>query len=296
VAALGGETMGTNWSARVVGGAEASGIQSVLDGVVAQMSHWEPGSDLSRFNRSAPGSWQQIPPAFSRVLAAALSVAEASGGAFDPGMGALADLWGFGPSGPRVGVPIAKEIAAALGGGIEHDPALLRARRAGAAQLDLSGIAKGYGVDAVAAHLLAHGHRDFLIEVGGELRGHGVKPDGQPWWVELEAPPGSDAAPIRVALHGLSVATSGDYRRFFTHDGRRYAHTLDPRTGWPLANGVVSVSGLHAECMMADAWATALTVLGPDGMGLAEREGLAVQMLAEGGELLSPAFEAMLDD
>ena len=301
MAALAGETMGTRWSARIVGGsgALAGGMQAVLDGVVAEMSHWEPGSDLSRFNRSPPGAWQTLPPAFSRVLGAALEIAEASGRAFDPAMGALADLWGFGPSGPRDGIPAGEAIAEALARSgratIEHDPRLLAARRTAASQLDFSGIAKGYGVDAVAAHLLAAGHRDFLVEVGGELRGEGVKPDGQPWWVDLEAPPGVNVAPVRVALHGVSVATSGDYRRYFEQDGRRYAHTLDPRTGVPLANGVVSVSVLHAECMMADAWATALTVLGPEGMALAEREGLAMQMLlADGRELLSPVFEAML--
>lgn len=303
MAALAGETMGTRWSARVVGGADAGGIQAVLDGVVAEMSHWEPGSDLSRFNRSAPGEWQSLPPAFSHVLAAALSVAEASDGAFDPTMGVLADLWGFGPSGPRDGIPGDEAIAEALARSgratIEHDPLLLSARRTARSQLDFSGIAKGYGVDAVAGHLLAKGHQDFLVEVGGELRGAGVKPDGHPWWVDLETPPGAPVVPIRVALHGISVATSGDYRRYFDHGGRRYAHTLDPRTGTPLANNVVSVSVLHPECMLADAWATALTVLGRGGMALAEREGLAVQMLVREddgfGESLSPALVGMLD-
>lgn len=305
VTALAGETMGTSWSVKMAGGDEAlaDGVQRVLDGVVAEMSHWERDSDLGRFNRSTPGSWQPLPPAFSRVLSAALAIAEASGGAFDPAMGVLADLWGFGPPGPREGVPDKVEIADALARSgrerIEHDPALLRARRLGPARLDFSGIAKGHGVDAVAAWLLAQRHRDFLVEVGGELRGLGVKPDGQPWWVDLEAAPGTALPPLRVALHGLSVATSGDYRRFFEHGGRRYAHTLDPRTGVPLDNDVVSVSVLHAECMLADAWATALTVLGPAGMALAEREGLAVQMVvrAEDGfrEHLSPALAAMLD-
>lgn len=294
--------MGTSWTAKVAGGSPglADGIQHVLDGVVGEMSHWEPDSDLSRFNRAPLGRWQPLPPAFSRVLATGLKIAEASGGAFDPAMGALADLWGFGPPGPREGVPDRDAIAEALArsgcAAIEHGRALLRARRTAPAQLDFSGIAKGYGVDAVAAWLLSQGFADFLVEIGGELRGAGVKPDGQPWWVELEAPPESQVAPIRVALHELSVATSGDYRRYFDHAGRRYAHTLDPRTGAPLANGVVSVSVLHGECMTADAWATALTVLGPEGMKLAEREGLAVWMVVDGGELLSPAFEAMLLD
>ncbi|MES2444018.1 MAG: FAD:protein FMN transferase [Pseudomonadota bacterium] len=297
--------MGTSWSAKIVGGTPALGpeIQSVLDCIVAQMSHWEPGSDLSRFNRAAPGSWQQLPPEFSRVLAAGLAVAAASNGAFDPAMGALADLWGFGPPGPRAGVPDSAEIAQALTRsgrrGIEHDSALLRARRTAPASLDFSGIAKGYAVDAVAGHLRAAGFADFLVEVGGELVGEGIKPDGQPWWIDLEPVPGAALPGIRVALHGLAVATSGDYRRHFTAAGRRYAHTLDPRTGAPLENGVASVSVLHPQCMLADAWATALGVLGPAGLAVAEREGLAMHMVVRQGagvrELLSPALLAMLE-
>ncbi|MEI9851314.1 MAG: FAD:protein FMN transferase [Sphingomonas sp.] len=297
--------MGTRWSARIVDAPPdaARGIGRVLDRIVAQMSHWEPGSDIGRFNRAPPGRWQPLPDEFALVLAAALDVAEASGGAFDPAMGALADLWGFGPPGPRDGLPSPGEVAAAFAGSgrahIEHDPSRRRARRLAPAALDFSGIAKGYAVDAVAEYLRALGLADFLVEIGGEYRGEGIKPDGQPWWVDLEPVPGSAPAGIRVALHGLSVATSGDYRRHFTAGGRRYAHTLDPRTGAPLANGVASVTVLHAQCMRADAWATALTVLGPeDGPATAEREGLAMHMVVRDGagfrELLSPALAAML--
>ncbi|HWU94416.1 MAG TPA: FAD:protein FMN transferase, partial [Sphingomonas sp.] len=173
-----------------------------------------------------------------------------------------------------------------------------RARRSAPATLDFSGIAKGHGVDRVAEMLRSMELPDFLIEVGGELRGEGIKPDGQPWWVDLEPVPGSSLAPLRAALHGLSVATSGDYRRSFAHDGRDYAHTLDPRTGRPLENGIASVTVLHSSCMLADAWATALTVLGPEGMALAERDGLAVHMVIRDGagftEHLSLALLAML--
>lgn len=292
--------MGTRWSALIVGdGAALAGeIAGVLDRIVREMSHWAPASDLSRFNRSAPGRWQMLPPGFAKVLAAGLAVAEASGGAFDPAMGRLADLWGFGPPGPREGVPTDAAIAAALAqsgrGAIEQHGQ--RARRTTAAALDFSGIAKGHAVDAVAERLLALGTEDFLVEIGGELRGEGVRPDGQPWWVDVEPVPGLDAAPIRVALHGLGIATSGDYRRSFRHDGVDYAHTLDPRTGRPPANGVASVSVLHASAMLADAWATALAVLGPPGMALAAREGLAARMLVRGqGELLSPGLAAMLE-
>lgn len=269
--------MGTSWSARIVAPPDdiRASIEQVLARVVAQMSHWQPRSDLSRLNAAPPGGWHALPAELSRVLATALQVARESDGAFDPAMGALADLWGFGPSGPRRAPPSCAEVAACLGGRIEHDAALLRARRLGPAQLDFSGIAKGYAVDAVAEHLRARRLRHFLVEIGGELRGEGIKPDGQPWWVEVAGA----TPPLRVALHGLSIATSGDYVRYFEHEGQRYAHTLDPRTGTPIDNGVVSVTVLRPQCMLADAWATALTVLGADrGMALAEHLHLGVHM------------------
>jgi FAD:protein FMN transferase len=295
--------MGTSWSVRVVGGGEAlrHEIEAVLDRIVAEMRHWAPYSHLSRFNRSEPGRWQPLPPDFARVLEAALAVARLSEGAFDPAMGLLADLWGFGPGGPRTEPPADDVVADALKmSGYRHiEQDGRRARRLAPVALDFSGIAKGYTVDAVAERLRAVGLADVLVEIGGELRGEGIKPDGQPWWVELEPAPCTRTAPFRVALHGLSVATSGNYRRGFVHAGHRYAHTLDPRTGRPLDNGVVSVSVLHPSCMLADAWATALGVLGPEGMALAEAQGLAAHMaLREGAALrehISPALQAMLD-
>lgn len=306
---LGGETMGTRWSARLVEPADGmppgidAAIGMVLDRIVGQMSHWEPESDISRFNRAGIDRWCALPPEFVRVLAAALDVARASDGAFDPAMGRLADLWGFGPSGLRAVPPheveVARLHAAAGPGAVELDAPLLRARRRRDVALDFSGIAKGYAVDAVAHVLHGRGLTDFLVEIGGELYGAGVRPDGQPWWVDLEAVPGAETAPVRIALHELAVATSGDYRRGFTHDGRRYAHTLDSRTGRPSEAAVASVTVLHPQAMLADAWATALTVLGPvEGMAAAEREGLAAHMVertgAGGREHWSPAFAAML--
>lgn len=297
-----GETMGTSWSAHVVNAPAdiAGSIQAELDRVVAEMSHWDPASALSRFNRSEPGRWQPLAPGFAQVLAAALDVAEKSAGAFDPAMGALVNLWGFGPPGPRNGLPGEDEIAAAraISGRAHIEQDTRRARRTAPAALDFSGIAKGHGVDRVAEMLRSMALPDFLIEVGGELRGEGIKPDGQPWWVDFEPVPGSALVPLRVALHGLSIATSGDYRRRFAHAGRDYAHTLDPRTGRPLENQVASVTVLHPCCMLADAWATALSVLGPDGMAIAEREGLAAHMMLRTGtafaEHLSPALCEML--
>ena len=143
------------------------------------------------------------------------------------------------------------------------------------------------------------------MEIGGELRGHGAKPDGTPWWVALERPPalgGDGASDAIVALHGVSVATSGDYRRFFEDAGRHYSHTIDPRTGWPVDHGLASVTVLHPECMVADALATALFVLGGEaGLAHAERRGLVALFIeragGEGGveERMTAGFAAMLE-
>lgn len=302
---LGGGTMGTTWSAKIVARDDISGIkadlQALLDRVVAQMSNWEADSDISRFNRLSAGHWQPLPADFFRVLRRGLDIAAASGGAFDPTAGALVDLWGFGPTAARLAPPPTDAIATALANGGHHRLAIdIHARRAfqpGGVTMDLSGIAKGYAVDLIADHLRGQGHRHFLVEIGGELVGEGMMSDGQPWWVDLEAPPALATPMARIALHGLAVATSGDYRRFFDHAGRRYAHSIDPRTGWPVDNGVASVAVVHGRCMDADAWATALTVLGvADGLALATDLGIAARFITnEGGEIFSPALAEMLD-
>lgn len=295
--------MGTNWSALIVDPpAEVEReIAGVLDMVITQMSHWEPGSELSRFNAAPLNSWQRIGPEFAVVLRVALDIAARSGRAFDPAMGTSVDLWGFGPPGPCDALPTAPEIAAAHAASgydaIELDSLLLRLRRTRAARLDLSGIAKGFAVDAVAKRLRAIGCRDFLVEIGGELLGTGIQPDGQPWWVDVEAPPGLSLSPLRVALHSLAIATSGDYRRA----NAAGAHTLDPRTGHPATGDIASVTVLHPTCMHADAWATALTVLGvKEALALADAEGLATQIVVRHNgsavEHFSAALQAMLEE
>lgn len=309
VRAFGGATMGTTWSVKAVLPATTdlpaleAMVQRALDAVVAEMSPWEPLSDLSRYNRAALGSWTPLPTATATVLRRALAVAEASDGAFDPTLGALTDLWGFGPRPFSGGPPLASDIAALREAGdwkrltLDGDALF----QPGALRLDLNGIAKGFGVDQAAAALDRAQVKSYLVEVGGELRGTGAKPDGQPWWVELERPPtANDAEKTVVALHDLSVATSGDYRRFFDHDGRRYAHTLDPATGAPTTNPTVSVTVLAKDCMSADAWATALTVMGPDAaLAFAAQHDLAALIVSKGPggleERLSPALQAMLD-
>jgi len=306
--------MGTSWSVRLAVDPAAApvpdlqqGIQQQLDTVVAEMSHWEADSDLGRFNRAAAGSWHVLPPAFFDVLSYAMGVARDSGGAYDPCAGALVNLWGFGPHGrfdqPDFTPPAAQQIASARAQPVLLEQGSRRALQPGGVQLDLSSVAKGYSVDRLAYYLKTLGVQHYLVEVGGELRGAGVKPDGQPWWVALEQVAGAGEHPdeLVLALHGLAVATSGDYRRYFELDGRRYSHTIDPRSGMPIANDLASVTVVHAQCMAADAWSTALTVLGCEqGLRLAERQGLAARFVARdaGGfsEHMTTHLRDMLDE
>lgn len=310
---LAGETMGTTWSVRLSNPGFAplapvrQAIAQALALVVRQMSHWEAGSDLSRFNRAPAGTRQALPAEFAEVLACALHWACESGGAWDPTVAPLVDLWGFGPR--PAGQPRACRVpgAAALAQArlrvgharLAFDPARREAVQPGGMRLDLSGIAKGYAVDLVAERLRGLGHADFLVEVGGELRACGSRPGGQPWRVAVAQPrPGGAHAqppPRTLALRDMAVATSGDLWHGFEQDGRHYAHTIDPRTGEPVAHGLCSVTVLHPQCMQADALATVLTVLGPrEGLAFARDRGMAALLAwrAPQGieEAMTPAF------
>jgi thiamine biosynthesis lipoprotein len=309
---LSGETMGTTWSVKLVHRDQDAArdllpdIGRRLDLVVAQMSPWERSSALSRFNAAEPGQWCSLPAEMIHVLRVALDLARDTHGAFDPTIGALVDLWGFGPRSSQCRVPSPTEIrnAAAQCGwssiGIDADRN--RAWQPGGLRLDLCGIAKGFAVDLVARFLEEAGAGHFIVEIGGELRGRGVKPDGTPWWVAFEpSPPTAQGEPSEwlVALHELSIATSGDRWRSFMSEGKCYAHTIDPRTGCPAGHDLSSVTVLHQSCMMADALATALTVLGPGaGMTYARDRGIAARFVVRGSggvqELATPSLLAML--
>lgn len=293
--------MGTTWSVQfatrphITPAEVRTLIEARLAGIVAEMSHWEPDSLLCRFNRDRGGQWTALPRDFAAVIARGLAIAEQSDGAFDPTIGQLVDLWGFGPKG-ACPPPQPEQIRQALDRSgwqrLAHDVSAHRIRQPGGLSLDFSGIAKGYAVDAVADLLADKGLRHALVEIGGELVGRGMRPDGDPWWVDLESPPETDFPPFRIALHGLAVATSGTYRRGY--------HSIDPRTGLPVRNGVVSLSVIDRTALAADAWATALTVLGPEaGMALASERQIAARFVVvdDGApsELLSPALLAMLD-
>ena len=293
VTTLSGETMGTLWSVRYVsppslGEADAVAIiHATLDRIIVEMSQWRTDSIISDFNRAPQGSEVRLPRDFRTVLETALDVAQRSDGAFDPTLGRLVDLAGFGPAPAtaKVATDSMDALRAACWRRLPYAGG--RIVQPGGLALDFSGVAKGHAVDAVADDLAAAGVAHMLVEIGGELVGRGVRPDGQPWWVDLEAPPGKPVPSLRIALHGIAVATSGHYRRGF--------HTLDPRTGMPIGHGPRSVSVIHDKAAYADAWATALIVLGADaGMRLAEREGLAVRIVSD-DEALSPALREMLE-
>ena len=313
ILSLGGPTMGTTWSARVIGppGLSETAVQAAVEeelaAVIAVFSPWEPSSEISRFNAAPEGVWAVSQP-FWDLLDAAMDLGDETNGAVDPTLGALVDLWGFGPPGPRsplLPVPSDEEVEAALKLSGWRKLRLNREARAvmqlGGMRLDVSGIAKGHAVDRVSDRLTAMGATSHLVEIGGELKGRGVKPDAQPWWVEIERVAGSPAPRTVAALYDMAMATSGDYRRAFEHNGRRYPHTLDGSTGRPVSNALASVTVLHASAMKADAYATALTVMGPfEGPDYAEAIGLAAHFVerTERGlvERMTPAFAAMMDD
>ena len=304
-------TMGTTWSVKFVGSSISKQtlqrmIPLALARVVMQMSPWEREADIVRFNALPLGQWQTLPPELDRVMDSAIRIAQESDGAYDPTMGALVDLWGFGPSGPRQTAPSADDIAVhhrACGWRqLERDAASRRMRRHGTGPVDLCGIAKGFAVDLVMDTLREHGIHHALVEIGGELRGHGVKPDGSPWWVEIDRPTliETETASMLVALHDLAIATSG-CERGFASGAQHFSHTLNPRTGWPIANGMITATVLHRSCMEADAYATALMVLGPDaGLDFAAAHDLAalIRFQRDGGRLserTTPALDMMLD-
>ncbi|RZL62711.1 MAG: FAD:protein FMN transferase [Variovorax sp.] len=288
---LAGRTMGTTWSLRFDNPAMLplvevrTAVETALDEVVAQMSHWAPESALSRYNRAPGGSSHPLPPAFAAVLRCALEEADRSAGALDPTVGPLVRLWGFGPdAAPSDEAHVApsaaeREATRARCGweklAFDADSATLF--QPGGLTLDFSGIAKGFAVDHAVDALQALGLRDLLMEIGGELRVAGRRPGGMPWRVQVaNAESDNDAAALTLPLHDMAIATSGDRWHQRTDGTRRWSHTIDPRTGEPVDHALAAVSVLHTECMRADALATVLTVLGPaDGLAFAESHGIA---------------------
>ncbi|WP_211314213.1 FAD:protein FMN transferase [Humitalea rosea] len=247
----------------------AAAFFEAVDRVDRQMSTWKPDSDLNRLNAAPVGEWVKIPRELMTVLAEALKIGRATQGAFDIGVGALVSAWGFGPGTrqpDQLRIAAASERPrAATTKALQLDVTTSRARKAAPLTLDLSGIAKGFGVDEMARVMDAFGIRSWLVGIDGEMRARGLKPDGTPWTVAHERPDRHSREAMGVIeLTDMAVATSGNYRHWVEVDGKVLSHTMDPGTHRPIANGIASVSVLATTCMAADAWATAFMVLGAE--------------------------------
>jgi thiamine biosynthesis lipoprotein len=282
-------------------------IDTRLEKINEQMSTYRPMSEISRFNRSSGLDWFEVSTETAQVVHAALFVSAETQGAFDVTVGPLVNLWGFGPDpGDRV-VPRRIEIDAARAKigrqylKVRMSPPALRKIHADL-QVDLSAIAKGFAVDMIAELLEHDGIASYLVEIGGEIRTRGLKKNGRAWTVGI-ARPDPDRRMVQevILLHDHALATSGDYRNLFAQNGKRYSHTIDPKTGWPVAHHLASVTVVADRCMQADAWATAFMVLGPEkGYDLAVARNLAVLFLVYGQagivQKTTPAFDELFSD
>jgi thiamine biosynthesis lipoprotein len=297
--ALNGPTMGTRWSALFFAEpgfdthAAQAELQAAVDEVDVQMSTWKPDSDLMRLNAAPVGDWVGVPSRLTGVLRLGIEIGRASGGALDIGMGDAVTAWGFGqqaaaPAGIRAAMGTPRRPAFEV---LEIDG--MQVRKSAPIALDLNGIAKGYGVDRLAETLRDHGIGNALVGIDGEMRAMGLRPDGKAWTIAVETPDAARRTPHSIlALHDAAVATSGDYRHWVEVQGRRLSHTMDPSRGAPLMTSPASVTVVARTCAEADAWATALMVLGTDtGTARARKFGLDALFLQrddQGGVRASP--------
>jgi len=284
-----------------------SEIERRLEAVNDWMSTYQADSEISKFNSSVGTEWFDVSTETALVIAEALRICELSGGAFDATVGPLVNLWSFGPDDRPQRLPTDEEIETAMQQvgrsliEVRASPPALKKARADVS-IDLSGIAKGFGVDQLADYLNRAGVAAYLVDIGGEMRAAGRKSDGSAWRVGIEKPADTPNAPGQILrtieLRDQALATSGDYRNHFEVDGVRYSHTIDPRTGRPIEFGLASVSVVHRSCMTADALATALMVLGADeGYNFAVEQDLAVLFVVRKGTAFerrkTPEFEAL---
>ena len=292
-----GPTMGTQYKVRVVADVDpqsapldADDLQNKVDQRLAEinrlMSTYDPNSELSRFNRSETTDWFSVSPETVEVVQTALEIAERTNGAFDPTVGPVVNLWGFGPNKSRRNLPADEQIRETLSGvgyaklQVRNDPPAIQKQVANV-YLDLSAIAKGYASDEVSDLLLDMGHRNTMVEIGGEVRTRGRKPGNLPWRIGVQKPvSGGDPLQMTLPLTDAAMATSGDYRNYFEYEGIRYSHTIDPSTGRPVDHDLASVTIVADTCMEADAVATAVLVMGDDqGYDWCEQQGIAALFL-----------------
>jgi thiamine biosynthesis lipoprotein len=309
---LSGASMGTTWHVTYLESPGIpdemqlhAGIGAQLEQVNRSMSTYRQDSEISQFSAAPPNTWITPSPEFYLVLTTALDIGGKSEGAYDVTVAPLVDLWGFGPDGSIAQPPPDEQIRDAMKRVGQHklrvDTAGRRVMKLSELSLDFSSIAKGYAVDRAADWLLGQGVTRFVVEVGGEMRLAGLSGRDDPWRIAIEQPEsGNRSVAVTTHITDAALATSGDYRNYFEAKGKRYSHEIDPRTGYPVAHDLVSVTVVHPSCMLADAWATALTVLGPDeAMSVAQAQGLAVYFIRRSEEGFvhshTPLFSPYLD-
>ena len=289
------------------------GFLDELESVDQAMSTYRDDAELIAFNDAPLEEWQPLSNELIEVLAISQSVAEASHGAFDITVGDLVNLWSFGPGARPEEVPsddvLAEQLSQVGYDAVEIDTQNMQARRTRDVFVDLSGVAKGHATDRVAAYLDQQGIEHYLVNLGGDLIARGVRDEDEqtPWRIGIEVPEdGQQRAQHIIPLESMSVATSGDYRNYFEVDGQRFSHTIDPRTGRPVTHQLASVSVFHPSNTWADAWATALLVVGEqDAMQMAIENNLKVLLLVRDGEqwrsIATPEFvnyfgESLVDE
>lgn len=307
---LSGQTMGTSYHLLVVkpeygDDSLARDVESLLTKINRQMSTYQQDSELSEINRAELNTWIAVSPELFDVLHLSQSVNGQSGGAFDVTMGPLVNLWGFGPEQSADQLPSSEQITTALtttgADSFELDVNAVAIKKRKSAYIDLSAVAKGYAADQLAELLESRGYKNYMVEIGGELKVAGKNTRGQLWRLAIEKPvPIPGEVFQAIALTDSGVATSGDYRNYFEVGGQRYSHTIDPLSGSPVKHSLVSVTVIASSAAAADAWATALNVLGGcKGLALAEQLQLAAYFISEkDGELIgqySQAFSPYLN-
>lgn len=298
--AMSGATMGTTFHVKYVveeapvdQGRIRDAMDRAFEEVNRQMSNYRDDSEVSRFNRAPAGEWFPVSAPTARIGAVAQEISRATDGALDVTVGPLVKLWHFGPppadekrGAVELVPPAPEEIEAArhvVGWEkfhVRQDPPAFKKEVDGLA-VDLSTIAGGYVVDRIAEVLDEHGLANYMVEVGGEVRTRGRRADGNPWRIAIERPARNRRELYAaVELRDAALTTSGDYRNYFEFEGRRYSHIIDPKTGWPIERELGSVSVVADTCLMADAWDTALLILGPEkGLACAEKHGVAALFL-----------------
>ncbi|MGL4350165.1 MAG: FAD:protein FMN transferase [Plesiomonas shigelloides] len=308
-----GSTMGTYYSIKVADGVVSDGAQlqanvdKLLEKVNDQMSTYRPDSELSRFNQHRSATPVVVSQDTAKVVAEAIHIGRASQGALDVTVGPLVNLWGFGPDKKPTKIPseaLITQTRQNTGLGNLHVTTSLSAdtlqKDIPNLYVDLSSIAKGFGVDKVAEYLEQLGSRNYLVEIGGELRISGLNGKGHPWRVAIEKPTAGTSTVQEVIIPGHNgVATSGDYRNYYELDGQRFSHTIDPRSGKPIQHRLVSVTVIHPSCMTADGLATAFMVLGTEkSLAYAKEQGLAIFVITKTDkgfeEAYSDAFKPYL--